>query len=75
MPNRRFPLDTATHKAEASAFDRVTLHAFMLTVTVATAVVLGYGPVAALRHIADVLASARDLPMPDASAWSGQMVF
>lgn len=75
MLRRRFQPHTASHNDEASAFDRVTLNAFMLTVTVAVAVVIGYGPAAALQHIADVLASARDVPMPDASAWSGQMVF
>ena len=75
MIRRRSPRDIASHNDEASAFDQATLHAFMLTVTVAAAVVIGYGPSAALHHIADVLASARDLPMPDATAWSGQMVF
>jgi hypothetical protein len=75
MLRRRSPIDTASHKTEASTFDRVTLNAFMLTATVAAAVAIGYGPEAALHHIADVLASARDLPMPDAAAWSGQMVF
>ena len=75
MIHRRFPSHPASHNDEASTFDRVTLNAFMLSVTVAAAIVVGYGPAAALHHIADVLASARDLPMPDASAWSGQMVF
>lgn len=75
MLRRRSPTHAASHDDETSHFDRVTLNAFMLTVTVAVAVAIGYGPAAALQHIADVLASARDLPMPDASAWSGQMVF
>ena len=75
MLRRRPPIRPASHGDEGSAFDRVTLNALMLTVTVAAAVVVGYGPAAALHHVADVLASARDLPMPDASAWSGQMVF
>ncbi len=75
MLHRRSPSHPASHNGEASAFDRVSLNAFMLTVTVTAAIVIGYGPAAALHHIADVLASARDLPMPDAAAWSGQMVF
>ena len=75
MLHRRSPSHPASHNEEASAFDRVTLNAFMLAVTVTAAIVIGYGPTAALHHVADVLASARDLPMPHASAWSGQMVF
>jgi hypothetical protein len=79
MIRRRSTPHVASHNGEVSAFDRVTWNAFMLAVTVSVGVVLGYGPAAALHHIADamvdVLARARDFPVPDAAAWSGQMVF
>lgn len=74
MLHRRPSADSAA-PAAGSAYDRVTLHAFMFTLTVAAAVFLSYGPAAAMHHIADVLASAGSLPLPDADAWSGQMVF
>ena len=75
MLRRRSTPHAASHDGEASAFDRLTLNAFMLAVTVTVAAVLGYGPAAALHHLADLLADARELPLPDATAWRGQMVF
>lgn len=75
MLRRRPTPHAASHDDRGSAFDRLTFHAFMLAVTVTAAVMLGYGPAAALRHIGDVLAAAGELPLPDATAWSGQMVF
>lgn len=75
MSQRRSQANSAAPASAGSVFDRVTLHAFMFTVTVAAAVILSYGPAAAMHHIADVLASAGNLPLPDADAWSGQMIF
>ena len=74
MLHRRPSTNSATPAAAGSVYDRVTLHAFMFTLTVATAVVLFYGPAAALHHIADVLAAA-GTPDIDPTAWQGAMAF
>ena len=62
MIPHRFPAHAASHHAKASAFDRLTFTACMATIAVFAAVVAGYGPVAALVHIGDVLRAAATLP-------------
>ena len=74
LPRRSPP--AALHNDAVSAFDYVTLVAFVVTTAVWTGVLLHHGPVAALHHIGHVAAGLmRDRPPPDATAWRGQMVF
>ena len=69
MLHRRPSADSAA-PAAGSAYDRVTLHAFMFTLTLATAAVLAYGPGPAAHHIADVL-SAAEIASPGSDGWQG----
>ena len=74
MLDRRPSANSATPAAAGSVYDSITLHAFIFTLTVVTAVVLSYGPAAALHHVVDVLAAA-GTPSVDPAAWQGAMAF
>ena len=74
LPRRSPP--AALPNDGVSAFDYVTLAAFVVTTAVWTGVLLHHGPVAALHHIAHVASTLmRDMPSPDPAMRSGQMVF
>lgn len=75
MHHRRPSARTAAQAAAGSSFDSITLHAFMLTVTVATAVILSYGPAAAVHHIGDVLATAGDIQLSADATWGTPIAF
>lgn len=74
MPQRRSPATSKARTDADAAYDRITLHAFMFTLTLATAVTLSYGPAAAMHHIVDVLASAGPPPV-DPDLWQGAMAY
>lgn len=74
MIPHRFPAHAATHNEKASAFDRLTFTACMVTIAVFAAVVADYGPAAALQHLGEVLRAAATLPDASSDLFAAAML-
>jgi hypothetical protein len=74
MIPHRFPAHAASQHAKASAFDRLTFTACMVTIAVFLAVVADTGPVAAVTHIAEVLRAAATLPDASGDLYAATMM-